>query len=128
LEEKQLKTLLIQKDQINIFESTLDSVTKISFDFTKIKDNLNNYINKINYEMSNQKEGLKILNIKEYIMLYNSVYSELINQFSKDTSILLNTVINAHRRQINPQTLKPNELLDHFKDVKANLPSNLNIL
>lgn len=127
LEEKQLKTLLIQKDQIKIFESTLDSVTKISSDFTKIKDNLNNYINKINYEISNQKEELKILNIKEYIILYNSVYSELINQYSKDTSILLNTVITAHRGQINPQILKPNELLDHFKDVKANLPSNLNM-
>ncbi|KAL4127063.1 hypothetical protein QTP88_011261 [Uroleucon formosanum] len=127
LEEKQLKTLLIQKDQTKIFESTLDSVTKISSDFTKIKDNLNNYINKINYEISNQKEELKILNIKEYIMLYNSVYSELINQYSKDTSILLNTVIIAHRGQINPQILKPNELLDHFKDAKANLPSNLNM-
>jgi len=88
---------------------------------------LNNYINKINFEISNQKEELKILNIKEYIMLHNSVYSDLINQFSKDTSILLNKVITAHRGQINPQILKPDELLDHFKDVKANLPSNLNI-
>jgi len=127
LEEKQLKTLLIQKDQIKIFESTLDSVTTISLDFTKVKDNLNGYLNKINYEISNQKEELKIINIKEYIILYNSVYSELINQLSKDTSILLNTVITAHRGQINPQIFKPNELLDHFKDVKANLPSNLNM-
>jgi len=60
-------------------------------------------------------------------MLYNSVYSQLINQFSKETSILLNTVITAHRGQRNPQILKPNELLDQFKDVKANLPSNLNM-
>ncbi len=94
LEEKQLKTLLLQKDQIKIFESTLDLVTKISLDFTKIKGNLNDYINKINHEIINQKEELKIINIKEYIMLYNSVYSELINQFSKETSIILNTVPN----------------------------------
>jgi len=101
LEEKQLKTLLIQRDQIKIFESTIDSVTKISLDFTKIKDNFNGYLNKINYEISNQKEELKIINIKEYIILYNSVYSELLNQLSKYTSILLNTIITAHRGQIN---------------------------
>lgn len=127
LEEKQLKTLLLQKDQIKIFESTLDSVTKISVDFTKIKENLNDYISKINHEIINQKEELKIISIKEYIMLYNSVYSELINQFSKETSVILNTVIAAHRGQINSQILKPNELLEQFKDVKANLPSNLNM-
>jgi len=126
LEEKQLKTLLLQKDQIKIFESTLDSVTNISLDFTKIKENLNDYIKKINYEIINQKEELKIINIKEYIMLYNLVYSELINQFSKETSVILNTVITAHRGQINSQILKPNELLEQFKDV-ATLPSNLNM-
>lgn len=53
LEEIQLKALLIQKDQIKIFESTLDSAAKISLDFTNIKENLNGYINKINYKITN---------------------------------------------------------------------------
>lgn len=60
-------------------------------------------------------------------MLYKAVYTELINQFSKETSILLNTVITAHRKHINPQILKPNELLDHFKNAKANVPSSPNM-
>jgi len=127
LEEKQVKNLLIQKEQIKIFESTLDSVTKIASDFTTIKNNLNNYIIKIKNGMLEQKEELKIMKIKENILLYNTMYSELVNQYSKETSALLNTITSAHRGQLNPQILKPNELLEQLRDIKANLPTNLNL-
>lgn len=127
LEEKQMKTLTIQKEQIKIFKSSLDSVDKIASSYTKIKDSIDSNINKLNNELKTQKDELRILNIVESILLYNSLYTELLNQYSKDTTLLLNIITNAHKGQVNPQIIKPSELLTQLKDIKANLPSNLNL-
>lgn len=127
LEEKQIKTLMIQKEQIKIFKSSLDSVEEITSSYTKIKDTIDININKLNNELKIQKDELKILNIVESILLYNSLYTELLNQYAKDTTLLLNIITNAHKGQVNPQIIKPNELLTQLKDIKTNLPSNLNL-
>jgi len=127
LEEKQMKTLLIQKEQIKIFKSSLDSVDKITSSYQQIKDNIDINLNKLNNELKMQKDQLRILNIIESILLYNSLYTELLNQYTKETTLLLNIITNAHKGQLNPQIIKPSELLIQLKEIKTNLPSNLNL-
>lgn len=127
LEEKQIKTLMIQKEQIKIFKSSLDSVDKITLSYAKIKDTIDINMIKLNNEIKIQNDELKILNIVESILLYNSLYTELLNQYAKDTTLLLNIITNAHKGQVNPQIIKPSELLTQLKDIKTNLPSNLNL-
>jgi hypothetical protein len=74
-----------------------------------------------------QKDELKILNIIESILLYNLLYTELLNQYIKDTTLLLNIITNAHKGQINHKIIKPSELMIQLKDIKTNLPSNLDL-
>jgi len=85
-------------------------------------------MNKLNNELKIQKDELRVLNILESILLYNSLYYiESLNQYAKDTTLLLNIIIKAHKGHINPQTIKPSELLAQLKNIKISLPSNLNL-
>lgn len=127
LEEKQIKSLLIQREQIKIFKNTLDSVENITSNYAIIRDNVEYNIKKLNDELKLQKDDLKILNIIESILFFNSLYTEILNQYSKETTLLLNIIMNAHNGLINPQVLKPSELLTQLKDIKTNLPTNLNL-
>lgn len=77
-----MKTLLIKKEQIKIFISSLDSVDKITSSYSKIKDNIDINMNKLNNELKIQKDELRVLNILESILLYNSLYTELLNQYA----------------------------------------------
>jgi len=84
-------------------------------------------MNQLNNELKTQKDELRVLNILESILLYNSLFTELLDQYTKDTSLLLNIISNAHKGHINAQIIKPSELLAQLKDIKTNLPSNLNL-
>ncbi|KAF0773429.1 Envelope fusion protein [Aphis craccivora] len=84
-------------------------------------------MNKLNNELKIQKDELRVLYILESILLYNSLYTKLLNQYAKDTTLLLNIITNAHKGHIDPQIIKPSKLLAQLKDIKTNLPSNLNL-
>jgi len=102
-------------------------VDKITSSYSKIKDNIDINMNKLNNELKIQKDELRVLYILESILLYNSLYTKLLNQYAKDTTLLLNIITNAHKGHIDPQIIKPSKLLAQLKDIKTNLPSNLNL-
>lgn len=127
LEDKQLRIMIIEKEQAIVFKNTINSVSQTLADFQNFRNTVGEKINNISVELQKQSTELRTFQIEEVILKYAATINTIVTQLSIETDILLNAIISAHKGVISSHLIHPSVLLEQLTSIKNVQPSNVDL-
>ncbi|KAF0747617.1 Uncharacterized protein FWK35_00029923 [Aphis craccivora] len=127
LEDKQLRIMIIKKEQAIVLKNTVNNVSQTLADFQNFRNTVGEKISNISIELQKQSTGLRTFQIEEVILKYATTINTLVTQLSIETDILLNAMISAHKGVISSHLIHPSVLLEQLTRIKNILPVNVNL-